>query len=65
MGTRRRTDKPGALHRLRAGATAAFERDRNRDGGLTAAGYRVMRVTWKQIRDAPEVLLVRIARALS
>lgn len=46
------------------GLPAAFERDRRRDRVLTAAGYRVMRVTWSQIRDEPEVLLVHLAQAL-
>ena len=41
-----------------------FERDRERDGELTAAGYRVIRVTWRQITEEPEAVLVRVARAL-
>ncbi|HEX6693349.1 MAG TPA: DUF559 domain-containing protein [Longimicrobiales bacterium] len=43
---------------------AAFERDRARDGQLGAHGYRVMRVTWKQLQDEPEAVLVRVALAL-
>jgi very-short-patch-repair endonuclease len=36
--------------------TTAFERDRERDRVLTAAGWRVVRVTWRQLRaDAPAV----------
>lgn len=42
----------------------AFERDRYRDGVLTASGLRVMRVTWHQLTQEPESLLVRLARAL-
>ena len=42
----------------------AFERDRRRDADLIAAGYRVMRVTWRHLGQ-PEALLVRIARALA
>ena len=29
--------------------TAAFERDRARDRALAAAGWRVVRVTWRQL----------------
>lgn len=43
----------------------AFERDRRRDAILLAAGYRVMRVTWRQLHDEPESLLVRLARSLT
>lgn len=43
----------------------AFERDRGRDAVLIAHGYRVMRVTWKQINAHPRPLLVRLARALA
>lgn len=43
---------------------AAFERDRYRDGVLMAAGFRVMRVTWQQLTEKPESLLVRLTRAL-
>lgn len=50
-----------AFHSTRA----AFERDRARDADLQARGLRVLRVTWKQIRDEPEAVLVRIARFLS
>lgn len=41
-----------------------FKRDRNRDGVLAAAGFRVMRVIWYQLTHEPEVLLVRLAQAL-
>jgi very-short-patch-repair endonuclease len=43
----------------------SFESDRRRDAELVATGLRVMRVTWKQVADEPEVLLVRLAQALS
>jgi len=39
-------------HRTRA----AFERDRARDTALQLAGYRVLRVTWRQLRDAPSAV---------
>lgn len=35
------------------GTRAAFERDRARDRALQAAGWRVIRVTWRQLHDAP------------
>jgi len=43
----------------------AFERDRRRDAELTAAGYRVQRVTWRQIADTREAVVARLARSLS
>lgn len=42
-----------------------FESDRRRDADLLAAGVRVMRVTWHQIVNEPEALLVRLGRALA
>lgn len=42
----------------------AFERDRDRDATLVAAGYRTMRVTWRQITARSPRLLVRIGQAL-
>jgi very-short-patch-repair endonuclease len=42
----------------------AFERDRARDAVLAAAGYRVVRVTWRQIVDQPEAVIARLAAAL-
>jgi very-short-patch-repair endonuclease len=42
----------------------AFERDRARDAVLAAAGYRVIRVTWRQIVNRPEALIARIATAV-
>lgn len=42
-----------------------FERDRRRDAELAARGLTVIRVTWRQIVDEPEAMLVRIARALA
>lgn len=43
---------------------AAFERDRARDQALVAAGYRVIRVTWRQLEREPLAILARIAGAL-
>jgi very-short-patch-repair endonuclease len=33
------------------GTTAAFERDRARDRVLQAGGWRVVRITWRQLHD--------------
>lgn len=50
-----------AFHNTRA----AFERDRERDARLQALGYRVIRVTWRQIADRPEAVLVRLTQLLA
>jgi very-short-patch-repair endonuclease len=42
----------------------AFERDRRRDQVLLAAGYRVMRVTWRQLMSEPMAVIARLAMAL-
>jgi very-short-patch-repair endonuclease len=42
-----------------------FERDRARDAALAAAGYTVIRVTWRQLVDTPEAVAARIAAALA
>ena len=47
------------------GTRRAFERDRQRDARLTAAGYRVLRFTWWQLANEPEVVAARLAEALS
>jgi very-short-patch-repair endonuclease len=46
------------------GHRRAFERDRRRDQALVASGYRVIRVTWRQLVDEPLALVARIAQAL-
>jgi very-short-patch-repair endonuclease len=33
------------------GTAAAFERDRARDRALNAAGWRVVRITWRQLSE--------------
>jgi very-short-patch-repair endonuclease len=43
---------------------AAFERDRRRDQILTAAGWRVIRITWRQLLHEPLAVIARIAQAL-
>jgi very-short-patch-repair endonuclease len=54
------TDGHAAHHTRRA-----FEHDRRKDARLTAAGYRVLRFTWRQLHDEPEVVAARLAAALS
>jgi very-short-patch-repair endonuclease/predicted transcriptional regulator of viral defense system len=43
---------------------AAFERDRVRDAELQALGYRVIRVTWRQLAREPRAVIARIAATL-
>lgn len=44
---------------------AAFERDRRRDAALQAAGYRVVRFTWRQITLEPHAVVARLATLLN
>lgn len=46
------------------GSRSAFERDRRRDAALQVAGFRVMRVTWRQLVDEPEAVVATVARLL-
>jgi very-short-patch-repair endonuclease len=46
------------------GDRTAFERDRQRDQVLVAAGYRVVRVTWRQLTEEPYAVIARLAQAL-
>jgi hypothetical protein len=43
--------------------TAAFEEDRQRDADLMLAGWRVLRITWRRLRDEPEAVVATV-RAL-
>ncbi len=43
----------------------AFERDRRRDAELGAQGFRVIRVTWRQIVEEPEAVIATLAVALA
>jgi very-short-patch-repair endonuclease len=43
----------------------AFERDRARDAALQAAGYRVVRLTWRQIVYEPLAVVVQLTRLLA
>jgi hypothetical protein len=45
--------------------TAAFERDRERDAALAAAGYTVMRFTWRRIQRDPAGVARDVREALS
>jgi len=42
-----------------------FENDRRRDARLAAFGFRVLRVTWRQLTNEPHVVLVRLAQVLA
>lgn len=44
---------------------AAFERDRARDRALSVDGWRVVRVTWRQLHDEPEALAIDLRRLLA
>ena len=46
-------------------SATAFERYRTRDRRLLAAGWRVMRVTWRQIRDEPAALACDLRATLA
>ena len=43
----------------------AFEDDRAKDAALTAAGYTVMRFTWRQLRDDPQTVADRFRAGCS
>jgi very-short-patch-repair endonuclease len=47
------------------GHRTAFERDRARDAALVAAGYRVIRLTWRQLTEQPLLVVANLARALA
>ncbi len=50
----------GRYHRTRR----AFETDRRRDQRLTLAGWRVVRITWAQIKSEPERIAAMLAALL-
>jgi very-short-patch-repair endonuclease len=45
-------------------ATDAFENDRARDRRLEAAGWHVIRVTWRQLHDEPVEVEADLRRLL-
>ena len=47
------------------GDERSFQADRARDAYLLTVGYRVMRITWEQLVDEPEVVIARVAGALA
>jgi hypothetical protein len=47
------------------GTVAAFEKDRRRDQLLAAAGWTVIRVTWRQVLDEPKALSSTIRTLLA
>lgn len=46
------------------GTRAAFERDRARDARLQAAGYRVLRFTYRQILREPNLVAENLRSVL-
>jgi very-short-patch-repair endonuclease/predicted transcriptional regulator of viral defense system len=46
------------------GTRRAFQEDRDRDGRLTVAGYRVLRFTWWDVTRRPAVVADRVRRML-
>ena len=50
-----------AAHRTRR----AFEEDRRRDAELTAAGYLVVRFTWRRVKDEPDAVAAQLRRILN
>jgi len=48
-----------AFHRTRQ----AFERDRRRDADHLAAGYRTLRLTWRQLTGEPLAVVARLSAA--
>jgi very-short-patch-repair endonuclease len=44
---------------------SSFEEDRRRDQHLIAHGYRVIRITWRQLTDEPESVIAAISAALA
>ena len=47
------------------GSVSAREADRLRDNRLMAAGWRVIRITWEDLRDRPDAIVVQILAALA
>jgi very-short-patch-repair endonuclease len=43
----------------------AFERDRRRDAELQARGFRVVRITWRQLVEQPLAVVARLAQLLA
>jgi very-short-patch-repair endonuclease len=43
----------------------AFERDRRKDAALTAAGNRVVRITWRRLTNEPISLIAQLGALLA
>ncbi len=52
----------GRIHQLDA---ELFESDRRRQNALVLDGWRVLRFTWRQIQDMPEIVVAEIREALA
>jgi very-short-patch-repair endonuclease len=46
------------------GTRTAFERDRAKDRELVVAGWRVIRITWRQLTDEPDTIARQLAALL-
>jgi very-short-patch-repair endonuclease len=44
---------------------SSFERDRRKDAELTARGWRVIRITWRQLTREPEATVALLASAIA
>jgi predicted transcriptional regulator of viral defense system len=47
------------------GTRSAFERDRARDRALQVAGWRVVRITWRQLHERPDAVASELSMLLS
>jgi REase_MTES_1575 len=47
------------------GTRQAFERDRARDRALQAGGWRVARITWRQLHEQPQTLVAELRALLA
>ena len=47
------------------GTREAFERDRARDRALQVAGWRVIRLTWRQLKEEPDNIAEQLATLLA
>jgi hypothetical protein len=57
-------DSPPTLQSITSSERSQAERlqlhDRAKDAALTAAGYKVLRFTWRQLRDEPQTVADRL-----
>lgn len=47
------------------GTRAVFESDRARDRALQVAGWRVARITWRQLTESPDIVMAEVSALLS